>query len=245
MAAASHPPSARFLAAGWPALASLQGRKAFTLVEMLMAMAVIVVLSALTLPAVMNIAEAQSLSVGTRMVSDMLILARSEAIAKHTLTRFTVVTTWPGNEEAAYRRMGIWYWDMVEEDFLPMTGWETLPDGILFEPDMPEYPRHAAYALKDPASLRGDYVLTSEDSKFTRRLQKKDVELQYVEFIATGAARLSGGTSQSSLFVITKGFQESPGKGPIVYTDGEPGRPKNWSQINLENLTGRVQIRRP
>jgi prepilin-type N-terminal cleavage/methylation domain-containing protein len=228
-----------------PRFAHRERRQAFTLIEMLLVLGIMAVLAAFTLPAVMSLAGSQSVATGTRQVADLLVLSRAEAIARHTLTRFAVVTKWPGDQERAFRQMSIWYWDQRTEDFIQLRDWESLPDGVVFESEMPAYLNDSSYAKKDGTAIRGDYVLSNADSALTLHLQKKDVDMNYVEFIPTGAARLSGGTMQSSIFVLAEGYRPSPGKDPIVYTGGDSSRPKNWSQINVESLTGRVQIYRP
>lgn len=215
--------------------------------EILVVLAVIAILIALTVPTLSSLSGATSLSTGTRQVSNLLTLARTEAIKLHTVTRFVVVTEASKTEEVAYRRYGIWAWNPELEEFRPLSSWEELPLDAVFEPIEPTYIRQSLYAKDDATSVRGDYVL-DEERMFISDTGGEDFTMQYVEFLPSGAARIQDGTERNIMLVVTGGIIAPGDEGDlpsIVYKNADDGKPNNWSQINIDTLTGRVRIYRP
>jgi prepilin-type N-terminal cleavage/methylation domain-containing protein len=225
----------------------------FTLMELLVVLAVMAILIALTVPTLVGLSGSTSLSTGTRQVSNYLTLARTEAIAKHTVTRFVVVTKASETEEVAYRRYGIWVWVPEEErgedgrEFRPLSSWQELPLGAVFEPKDPVYIRDALYAEDDASSIRGDYFL-EKSPLFTAETGGEEFTMQYMEFTPSGAARMTGGAARNIMLVVTGGVippGSEEGESSILYKNAEEGVPKNWAQMNVDSLTGRVRIYRP
>jgi type II secretory pathway pseudopilin PulG len=217
--------------------------------EILVVLAIMAILIALTVPTLTSLMGSTSLATGTRQVSNFLTLARTEAIAKHTVTRFVIVTKASETEDVAYRRYGIWSWNPELEEFRPASSWEELPLDAVFEPMEPTYIRDSLYAKDDASSIRGDYFL-KDSPLFTSTTGGEEFTMQYLEFTPSGAARMDGGTERQIMLVVTGGVippgeDGEEGESSIIYKNAEEGRPQNWAQINVDSLTGRVRIYRP
>jgi prepilin-type N-terminal cleavage/methylation domain-containing protein len=220
---------------------------AFTLIELLVVIAVIAILLALTIPTLTGLSGSTALATGTRQVSNYLTLARTEAIAKHTVTRFVIVTKATQTPDVAYRRYAIWAWNPELEEFRPLSSWQELPLEAVFEPNEPEYVLGSLYAEDDAASVRGDYFL-SKSPTFTAETGGEEFTMQYMEFTPSGAARMKGGAARNIMLVVTGGVippGSEEGESSILYKNAEEGVPKNWAQMNVDSLTGRVRIYRP
>src|SRR5438132_7643058 len=87
-----------------PSLTSDNWGKAagFTLLELMVVIAVIIILLSLTIPAVTGLTKSSNLNSGARLVANLLSIARSEAINRRTLIRFEVATYWPNDTTAPY-----------------------------------------------------------------------------------------------------------------------------------------------
>ena len=68
---------------------------AFTLLELLIVMGIIVIVLGFTIPVVTGLSKSNNLNSGARLVANLLTIARSEAINRRALIRFEVATTWP------------------------------------------------------------------------------------------------------------------------------------------------------
>jgi prepilin-type N-terminal cleavage/methylation domain-containing protein len=220
--------------------------RGFSLVELLAVIAMISVLLGLTVPAVRGFTSSSSLNTGVRKMADLLNLARSEAIARHSVVRFAVVTDWPGKPEAALRKASLWNWDPELEQFVQLTNWEELPQGLTFETYLPEYIKGADYASVDGSTVRGDSVLDPEFSgaaEFSIPSPDGTITARFVEFLPSGNARIPGGNARRAIFVTVPAF--ASGDGELTYTAASDGQPTTWAQVNLDTLTGRIQVLQP
>lgn len=221
-------------------------RSGLSLIEMIAVMAVISLLAVMTVPSLYSMLTTYGLSTGIRDVSNQLVFARSEAIAKHTLTRFMVATTWT-EEDEAYRKFSTWRWNAETSQFDRVSKWGTLPKGVVFEPTLPEYILKSEYAINDATSIHGEYALSKEDAALeVMAFEEKPVTVQFVEFLPTGSARIPEGVLKTVIFVLAEGYIEHGASGPIMIHQGVGGKDaRNWAQVNLGTLTGRVHIYRP
>ncbi|MFV1994074.1 MAG: Tfp pilus assembly protein FimT/FimU [Verrucomicrobiales bacterium] len=218
-------------------------RAGFTLFEILAVLMVMAVLAGFSLPALIGVMGSRSLKVAAREVSNVLVLARTQAIARHTLVRFVVVDSWPGEQGLPRSRYALWIWDEGAEDFELLSEWERLPTGLFFEPSMPAYALRSSYAMRDANTVYGDYLLGRGEAKFVRSFEGRAVSMDFIDFLPTGAARLQQGEKYRAMVVFSEGIDDPSGVG-VVYTnpDETRGGPGNWVQMNIEKLTGRVQI---
>ena len=223
----------------------------FSLLELLVVMTVMSVLILLIAPSIFSVLHAQALSSGAREVSNHLVKARSLAIAKHTLTRLLFAKTWPEEKDSddigSFRKYSIWEWNPENSKFERVSEWRTLPPGTFFEPAVPGYIKKSNYAINDATSVYGDDGFDQKDAEIkVKAYNDAEIEAQFVEFLPTGAARLPGGTQKKVIYVLAEGEINTTPEGPMVIRkDRSNSQPKNWAQVNLDTLTGRVRIYRP
>lgn len=222
-------------------------RSAFSLIELTSVMAIITVVAGISVPAVKGITSANALDSGAGKLSGLMTLARSEAIAQHTIVRFVVATDWSGQgQDANYRRMSLWAWHSDTQSYAQFTNWEALPDGVIIERVLPDYIRGASYAAADASTVRGTYVLDESlgaGAAFSPDTGGDPVSGRFIEFLPSGAARIPGSSERRAIFVATQGFGNTDKH--IVYTSQSNNRPANWAQVNVDTLTGRVHVYRP
>lgn len=210
-------------------------------------MGIITVLAGIAVPAVKGITSANALDSGAAKLSGLMTLARSEAIARHTVVRFVVATDWSGQgQDANYRRMSLWEWQPDTQSYAQFTNWEALPNGVIIERQLPDYIRGASYASADASTVRGTYVLDESlgaGAAFTPDTGGDQISGRFIEFLPSGAARIPGSSDRRAIFVATQGFGNADKH--IVYTSQSNNRPANWAQVNVDTLTGRVHVYRP
>ncbi|MHA3774100.1 pilus assembly FimT family protein [Verrucomicrobiota bacterium sgz303538] len=226
-----------------PHRATSQG---FSLIELLCVIGVMVVLAGLTVPAVRGMTGSSALNSGVRTFAGMLNVARSEAIARHTVVRFAVVNDWPNKTAANLRKASLWTWNPEVEQFVQLSAWTELPEGVAIEPSIPDYVRNATYAQDDGASVRGDCVLESrfeENAEFTFQSPEGPVAMRYIEFLPSGVARIPGSSARKAIFVAVPGYLDAERQ--LTYTARAEYGSATWAQINVDTLTGRVRVYQP
>ena len=230
--------------------ASSSFRRGFSLVEVLTVLVVIGILLAIAIPTL----HTPKLSTSGRAVSDMMMLARAQAISNNTIARF-VVATESDDDSQPYRMMSVWLYDKEAEEYRISEGWTRVTDGVVFEPEAPDYLGNAAYAEKDPSVVRGDYFLGSSfpEWEIPKSDEESDTESQmkgrYFEFRPNGDARIKNGDYRTIQVVLCEGFFKNPSSedSELIYTSPEKdgGRPKNWEHVVVDTLTGRIQLLSP
>lgn len=214
----------------------------YTMVEMLVVISVVALLSGISIPAMQSPTGAASLSTSAREFSNLITLARSEAIARHNVVRFAVATDVKDGSNSQLRKASLWEWNDETQKYVQLTAWQKLPDGVALEPVLPEYIRSAGYAQADGASVRGDYVAEEVgDSYFTS--PDGETRMRYVEFLPSGTARIADGANgkRNAIFVLAPASVNPDGS--LLYHQGREAA--NWAQVNVDTLTGRVRLYRP
>ena len=202
----------------------------FTLMEMLTVLTVIALLMGLS-GGVLYVLTSTGLNTSTRNFADFVNFCRSEAIARHTAVR-VCITVPDGNQ--AYREYSAWEWNRKRRQFEQMSEWAGLAGGLSFTRTLPDYVRGASYAAEDASSVRGDYILDLAGNTFTTKgIDGQPVEVKFFQFNPSGRVEAPGAEMRNLTLVIQP--SESNG-GDQTF---------NWSQINLDTLTGRYRIYRP
>jgi hypothetical protein len=216
------------------------------MVELIAVVAVISVVSGFAVVGVNGGAGGSNLDAGARKVANSLVLARSEAISRHTVVRFVVAHDWAGKDDASLRRFSLWAWDADAAQFFPISKWEELATGLIMEPGLPDYVRESEYAESDPAAVRAECVLDVRHAESAAFIQEGDhgsISTRYIEFMPSGNVRIPGGGGRRATYVVTQGYQQPTGE--LLYTPrGEHG-PADWAQVNVDTLTGNVRIYQP
>jgi hypothetical protein len=147
---------------------------------------------------------------------------------------------------AVSARFSLWAWDAEAEVFTPITPWEELPVGTVFEPQLPDYTRNSAYAEADPSTVRADCILADTFSKRAEWViddAPNEISSRYVEFLPSGNVRIPGASTRKAAFVVTQGFVDE--RGELQHRPTTSNGPANWAQVNVDTLTGNVRVYRP
>ena len=111
-------------------------KKAFTLVELLVVMAIISVLTSLCILGFKSLTGTKGLTGAGDQVGALLAFARQEAIAKDTMTALVIVTS-PNTGKAAYRTLAVWEYNAATDGttgtWTQASKWQTLPTGIVID----------------------------------------------------------------------------------------------------------------
>jgi prepilin-type N-terminal cleavage/methylation domain-containing protein len=223
---------------------------AFTLIELLTVVSIMALLSVLALPALNSFGAGNNLSAAGRLVSNLVTIARSEAIDQRTLVQLRLLTTSvSGNalQTVPYRKLSLW--KLVQtatgQSYVQYSNWETLPDGVIIEPSAPDPTQNAAprYTYSVPT---GTYYflnssLLNSNNSGTIAYEGGAYNFVGMEFSPTGATTYPTGFSTVYL-LLTEGHMPTPTATAPVYTP--PGHP-NWYQVTVNSLTGISEVVRP
>jgi len=106
---------------------------AFTLVELLVVVALVAFLMAVALPAITNVMKGATLTRAGQLVADHLALARQEASGKNREVQVRFV--WKDGSPAGYRGVQLWATDPRNiREYRPITRIAWMPDGTLISP---------------------------------------------------------------------------------------------------------------
>ncbi len=216
------------------ALKSAENRqKGFSLIEMLTVIAVMAAMIGLSSLAISSLTST-GLSTATRQVADFMNLCRSRAISERTVVRFGVgVSELKDYPDVAYRAYSSWSWDKIERRYVQSSKWYQLSADMIFETGANQMIRQSPYAVADASSIRGDHFVEFEsDNPFMVDSPYGQVEVRFFEYTAAGRARVPNGEQRNIISILKPGNQGDDSS-------------QNWSQINVDRLTGRVRVYRP
>ncbi len=202
-------------------------RCAFTLLELLVVIGIMSLLLVAMVPAVTSLSKSNNMNAAGRMVANSLTVARSEAINHRTLIRFEVATNWPNDPAAAYRKFTLVQHDLTTGIDKQLTKWETLPDGLIFNP-------------QNPTPGSGSYFFAlnqTQNPKLTSGNQQ--ITTTYIEFSSTGAVNIGISNSPVRLRLV-QGYLPSSSSTSATLTGAN-----NSFETSIDSLVGRIRIVRP
>ncbi len=206
-------------------------RGAFTLVEMLVVMGIMVVLLALLAPAATTILSSSNLTQSGNKVSDQFVLARQMAIAsnRRVQVRFYNLPVATVNGTTSYCAMQIF---KVEENgtTTPLNKLQRLNNGIIFVTDSGNTVSPRSTLLGTTVSLNGTTTLAAYGNQ----------ACPYVgfQFLPDGSTDLDPTANSAAggwLLTMVEGNKLVPATGP----------PVNFCTVRVDPINGRVQTFRP
>lgn len=190
---------------------------AFSLVEILVVVAILMLLMALAVPAFQSATQGSALSRGGQLIADQLILARQEATGRNRDVQIRLV--WLTNEPAGYKAIQLWTTTATNSAaFEPFARMAQLPEGVIIASNATYSPLITASTIpKTNATFPGRGMLTFCGFRF----------------------RPEGGTDLT--FNSTNNFLT------VVYARdaGTSVTPANYCAVQIDPVTGRVKTYRP
>ncbi len=204
---------------------------AFTLVELLVVMAIMIILLALVLPATTSLMRSMNIGRAASMITDEMNFARQTALARNrdVEVRLYAFPSTVNNSQKQYRAIRTLLADGTDATkSVPLSRIKYLPDPIIISKDTT-----FSTILDYANSSRSGLVHTNETIPSSG-------SVEYVSFLF----RANGGTSLKPL---------SPPTGNWFITlyaenaalDGANGLPKNYFTAQIDPVTGRVRSYRP
>lgn len=224
----------------------------FTLIELVIVIGLVLLIIGITAPALTGLSKGNNLSSGGRVVSNLMAVARSEAINKRRLTQLRVATKWmnaSGAEDpnSSYRKFSVWQkplpGDAIQapnpaaDPYVQISNWDTLPSGVTFEQSTTSYTFAVAGDPKNP----GTYFLTNtlNAAKTGVTIPAGTADVAWIEFDPTGAVSYTGATPARIYILVTEGSWDGT---KIIST--QPNH-ANWLAATVDTLVGRINILRP
>jgi type II secretory pathway pseudopilin PulG len=216
---------------------------AFTLVELLVVLAIIIIVLSFSIPAVTGISKSNSVSNGGRLVSNLMAAARSHAIGQRKLVRIEVATVWPSDNSDNFRKITIAEYDDVSSKFKQLTKWDTLPAGAVIETrDVYANPPNDIDPTPTPTPARGTYFtdLFAPNGSLALdttscKIGNQSVSCAYLEFLPTGALNA---TSSPVWIRVSAG---APNGAAVTHT----ARGNNYADLVVDNVVGRIKFSHP
>ncbi len=209
-----------------------RNRSGFSLMETMIVLAIIGILLALMMPS-LALLKSTSLNASGREFGNFLDLCRSEAIAQRTAIRLGVVVD-SSKEEEIFRAYAAWKWDKKSRQFQQYSKWYSLPNNVSFSGNLPQRAQKSDYARKEPATIRGDYILDQEAEGFEdfSTLSNQKRTLRFLQFSPSGRASVPRGEERNLIVAMHSG-------------NFDISDTANWVQFTVDTLTGRTRVYRP
>jgi len=215
----------------------------FALVELMTVIGIILLLAALSVPAINSMGSANRLNSSARLVSNMMTMARSEAINSRSPVQLRIVTDkWTAgseNYDAHFRKISLWRYDRSENEYVQASKWQSLPPGVIIQPG----PDPSATFTFPGNDSPGTYFLSSPPDQSLQGITMNNatVNAASFEFSPDGSLQ-TGSTPVSRVYLLLVEGHLPAGQSAPVYTRAEKG---NWAQVRVSPLTGRITVVRP
>jgi uncharacterized protein (TIGR02596 family) len=224
-------------------------QRAFSLIELLMVMAIIAIIAAVTLPAFNNLGKAQSLSSAGSNLLDQFALARQSAVAQNRVVEMRFYKrrenpAQPVDANSNPERFRSFRTLIHEEPVKDATGtFVTMPVALTTMQDLPT--RVVISDEQTFATLIFPYTNTTPPRPLLKEAlsdAEKDVPYQVVRFKPTGGTDLGvNGTPDGDKWFLTIKSDNDPKVGT-----GAGARPaNNYFTIMLDPVSGRARAYRP
>lgn len=213
--------------------------RAFTLIEILCVLAIGGVIAAM---AAFALRPTGQISTAARMLSNVMSVARSEAIGRRTMVQLRVARRWAGSSaadrEGNLRQFSVW---ALREDaagvrrYVQIGKWETLPVGVVIDED----PSMARYTFP-PGGVPGTSAFAAGLANAVTAEQMGGRQLDYVwiQFDPSGAVVFP--KASASLPMGRVAFVLAPGTVDGTGTAGLRPDPAEYAVVGVATLTGRV-----
>lgn len=212
-------------------------QRAFSLVEMLAALAIISILIAIAVPAVSSYGRSTALATGGNMVANLAALARQTAIARNSMAALVLLGA-QGTEEdfraftvAEYR---------PGEGWVQLTDWKILPIGIVVDSSAP---LASTFLLNSPRPfpfLAGPPRQTNPPLSFQG--QNISDGPGYAARIFLPGGGLLNPQHPAQIRMVEGIFQA----GQVTHTRrGAAGQPANYYDLTILGATGITKVFRP
>lgn len=213
---------------------------AFSLAELIVVIAVIVVLTTLVVPAVSNFGRSTSLVTGGNMVANLAAYARQVAITKSTLTALILLGA-QGTEDD-YRAFTVLEYSALT-GWSQATAWQMLPTGIVVDrtgESDPSDAENGTFLKNSPTSF---LAAAAQAQPLVPPARYQGVQVKrYAGRIFTASGALLNPEAPAQLRLV-EGFIQG---GRVIPTrPGSKGAPANYYSIALLGATGMARVERP
>lgn len=214
--------------------------RAFSLAELVVVIAVIVVLTTLVVPAVSNFGRSTGLVAGGNMVANLAAYARQLAITKSTLTALILLGA-QGTEDD-YRAFTVIEYDAVR-GWSQATTWQKLPVGIMVDrtgEDNSKDMENGTFLKFSPTSF---LPAASQPQPAVPPVLYQGLQVKrFAGRIFTASGSLLNPEAPAQLRLV-EGFIQ--GGRTILTRPGAEGAPANYYAIALLGATGIARVERP
>ncbi len=193
-----------------------RAHSAFSLVELLLVVAIIGILSVLAVPAFHSILRGRQLTQAGQLLADKIMLARQEAAAKNRDIEVRIVKI-PAGSATGWRGVQLWIAD-DQGVMIPFGPFQKIPDAVMIAPESVLSPLLTA----DP-TRSGTTNFGSAGSR------------QWAGFRMRPAVAMDQGVITTNNNFLTVVMTADSGKLP----------PGNFQTVRVNPVTGRVTIHRP
>jgi prepilin-type N-terminal cleavage/methylation domain-containing protein len=206
---------------------------AFTLVELLVVIAVMLILLVMAVPAFNGIGRGTALNGAGNSVSNLVYLARQNSLAKNALT--AVILPGASGTDADFHAFALYEavphadgTPITTADWKPLGAWQTLPVSVIVEPDLCTFTKSSS-------------SMTPAFPAFTYHAAPVTA-YAYVVFLPSGEIL---GSVAPQVRLVT-GYLPA-GSDTVVYTNknAATATPADYYNITIISASGRVKVDRP